>query len=76
MYLLSDYKNKFEAKYSDNIQDDSLLNKFLTTGTFTVADTIFGHPINLSQVPTIMLTIIARVEETPQISVVRLSTIW
>jgi hypothetical protein len=40
IYSLSDYKNKFRAKYPDNIQGGSLLihigrivNRFLTTGT-------------------------------------------
>jgi RPA family protein len=65
-YSLSDYKNKFRAKYPDNIQDGSSLthvgriaNRFLITGT-VIKDK------SSSEWPPISGEI---VEETPQICV-------
>jgi hypothetical protein len=75
-YSLSDCKNEFRAKYSDNIQDDSLLthigrivNRFLTTGTVSKGKSSGRPPVS----DEIVEDLRERVEETPQISVARLS---
>jgi hypothetical protein len=75
-YSLSDCKNEFRAKYPDNIQDDSLLthigrivNRFLTTGTVSKGKSSGRPPVS----DEIVEDLRERVEETPQISVARLS---
>jgi hypothetical protein len=76
MYSLSDYKNKFRAKYPDNIQGGSLLihigrivNRFLTTGTVSKGKSLGRQP----KCNEIVEGLRERVEETPQISVACLS---
>jgi hypothetical protein len=75
-YSLSDCKNELRAKYSNNIQDDCLLthvgrivNRFLTTGTVSKGKSSGRPPVSHKIVEDLRET----VEETPQITVARLS---